>query len=326
VQSYFTLPEEPFEDEDFLSRVEQRLIDGRFGVIEWLDEGDLIQLPVNQCAASWRWPSGSGGRWCTTDSGATFQQARVQVVCRVLEQYMTRLLEESPKHRFVSVYLPGAGGAVKRIAMQDLAGGCVVSGTSGAQLVSSAAGWAIASRSASLPEWVEFIPDPVDLEPDGRQMWNYLADIGELKNFRFQRNELLLRSGCTVIKAFYEEGLVSVVSGTPAAEVYRIALYDVWLRLTAVSDFDDLAHLPRSPEVRSRGVGITPELVRRISSVLGIAIGIAPVSANVTRVVEPLRFAYSAVLSGWKSAKTQAAPAPRGPGLWPDEFTSSETC
>jgi hypothetical protein len=282
---------------EFLDRAEKCFVDSKTGLIERLDEGDLLQFPHHQSAALRRAvQKGSRRAAWTTESGEDLYVARMGVIRRVLEEYLAKQLVSASPTSMLSVYTAGRNYA-GRVSPADLPPGIVVSAINNEDMVPQAFFRALAVYAHRLDGWsdLEFAKPSIGTEAE--LTLAYLADIGVLNNIGVQRHWRLGTGGCEILRFIYRNECVSVAAGVQGTDLWTVGFNDIWLHVTACEAFPNEAI--SSPSVRFRCAATPTEVLSigmdKMTSTLDLHLGLIPLSWDRAMAAAPLTFTFAFV-------------------------------
>jgi len=242
-------PQIPFRE--LCKRAERLYVDSQTGLIAELDEGDLLQYPVYQCAALLN-PNFCGRTmgWIT-ECGDDMLTARVNAVRRVLELLCENILRQEPaKETPVVSYSADLEFLGSRLA-SALSMGAVVSALQPEDLRAEAFYRAVAHHAHTLGIWMDV--DLETLRPGGTAdvIFEHLQETGVLKRLDVQQCAFG-EEGCRVLRFLYQGDVVSVVAGSTWELMLESGLRDVWLHVSAV---EAMRGRERDTGVRFRAAG-----------------------------------------------------------------------
>jgi len=253
--------------------LEARLVDAKTGAVASVDEGALLQLPIHQSAALWRVPDASGEWVWTTECGADFESARIAVLRRALEHSLERLLPQDADD-------PGV----------------VVSGLDERELFSNGLFRALSRTALTSPGWVDASLNTAPLTQTGGLILDYLTDIDVRPHIRVQRNVPLSAGGCDVLRFYYNDALVSVVSGWSGPEPWGAGLADIWLHATRREIFGPGKRDVSRPRLRWAAPEAASDSLHAAARKLGLMLTVEPLAGELIHLAAPLRFAFAQVV------------------------------
>jgi hypothetical protein len=249
---------------DLCRRAERFYVDHRTGLIAELDEGDLLQYPVYQCAALLN-PNfcGRAFGWIT-ECGDDMLMARVNAVRRALELLSEDKLRQEPAQE-TPVFYYSAELEFMGSGPSSASTGAVISALRPEDLRAEAFYRAVAQYAHSLDTWTD-----VDLEairPGGAAniIFEHLHETGVLRHVQVQQC-VVGEEGCRVLRFLYQMEAVSVVAGPEWEPVWASGLRDVWLQVSALEATQDRA-MDTRVRFRATGPVLKPDaLLRQIRS------------------------------------------------------------
>jgi len=296
-----------FPIREFLQRAEMCLVDPKTGIIERLDEGDLLQFPYHQSAALSPTADRMSASTWLTEVGADIFLARVAVIRRVMERCLLERLSQLSPNAEIEVFRDCRSGGESR-SIRALPRGVVVSATSWGELSAEAFFRALACYANESDDWTD-VPIPRELMATSAGLvLGYFEDLDILKNMAVQRHPSFSAEGCDLLRFFYSGKCVSVVAGPSGTILWETGLKDLWLRITAYECFADgcyeIGTQFRSAALASAALS---ERVRSLSERFNLQLHLAPLPWSETKCVEPFCFSYAFLSSAQEQETSLSA-------------------
>jgi hypothetical protein len=284
---------EKFENEPFLKEVYKRLVDAKTGLIQQIEEGDLLQLPHHQSAALLRSPRDRKQCFWMVEIGENAMEARIAVVRRALEQYVIEGMADLDPELVLPVY-SAHGAPMPDLPLRDLRNGVAISGTHREELVAYGFLQALARFAHDSKGWEDICLPAMEAGAEEDITAAYLDDIGAMSKVRVMRNASLRGNEWEVLRFYYEKEIVTIIAGPPGREMWSLGLKDVWLYVTSRQATLSPPNILPSP--RFRGSTDKSETVRTVLHEVGeshaLQFVLVPVQWPELLLAKPLIFAY----------------------------------
>jgi hypothetical protein len=285
------------EEEQFLEQVYQHAVDPFTGLIQYIEEGDLVQLPHHQSAVWWRLPGDRGPSVLTTEAGENALKSRVEAVRKAFEQYLTHILQQPGLAADLFSFAPGSGHGTRPV--QDLQAAVVVSGRDQEQLASDCFFQALGRYAFERSGWREIDMPASTGDPWADLTLAYLRDIGVGQKLGVKRHSGLSLNGIELLQFAYDANPVSVVAGQEGPELWQAGVKDLWLDVTR----REAIHAGRVfPRVRFRSpqapAGLCLEAKERLESILRLRLAMATLHRPELGFIKHFSFAYGGLSSG----------------------------
>jgi hypothetical protein len=242
-------------------RAERLYVDDRSGLIAALDEGDLVQYPMHQCAAllNSRFSGRSFG-WIT-EWGDDILVARISAARRALELSCENMLhgKSAPKTDCLEF----------SANQPEWRNGLVVSALHPNDLKTEAFYRALAQYAQSLDGWKNCGFEMMPAEGAAKLMFEHLHETGVLPHVKVQ--ELLFDEEVYVLRFFYCGDIISAVAGTEWESIWASGLSDIWLQATALEAMNGRM-LEKRVRFRAAAPGLEPEALSKHIQAVGYAL------------------------------------------------------
>lgn len=277
-------------------RAERLYVDNRTGLIAELEEGDLLQYPLYQCAALLNRNFCSSTFGWITDCGDDILMARVNAVRRTLELLCEDILRQKPA-RETPLFYYSAELELLGSRRTPAPTGVVVSALRPEDLRAEAFYRAVAYYAHSLRSWVQVEFEAIRSASAAEILSEHLRETGVFRRVRVQ--EFLLKAkGCRVLRFLYDANVVSVVAAPHFESAWETGLRDVWLHASALEAIPDRTI---DTSVRFRAGSLPPldvlsGQIRSLERALGRSFVLAPLVDKQTITALPLYLASASLV------------------------------
>jgi hypothetical protein len=213
---------DPGSADTVLPRTYKYFTDPTTGILESIQEGDLVQLPLRQSAASWRDPLDRTRKMWTIEAAADIRSARASAAASAFELYVSDLLAASGGSSLAVLGLEG-----------PLAPNWLASGSTPEQARARALFRAAAHCAQHSGSWRSANVNEAEGWTRANLVMAYLADTGHGSRLTVERHRQLDDDAVRVRRFSYDGMLVSVVAGTEEEDIWAVGLAAVWLHIAA---------------------------------------------------------------------------------------------